>query len=608
MILQELSRYYQRLLEDPEASVPVENWSSEKAAWELRIAEDGRLMGVTPLTAGEGKDLRRFIVMQVPEHTSRTAGVLPFFLCDNAAYLLGLDEKRGEEKRACAAELHQAVLGGCDDEGARAVLAFFERDDALAVLDDDRRAELAAGGFAVFRLHGDRGYVHERSAVREAWRAHCAEPAGDAVVGQCAITGERAPMERLFPQVTGVPGAQSAGASLVSFNLDAFESYGKRQGYNASLSKEAAFNAGSALRYLFGDPGHRVRYGQTTVLFWTDRPAPAEEALMRLIMDGEDQLRGEPAEDNAEVKRIRETLEAIKDGRSPVGYDLETRFFVLGIAPNAARLAVRFFEVNTFGDIARHYGEYLRDIDMVGVRPRSLRGLLRQVAPLGEYDAVPSTLINSCMHALLTGERFPRALAQLLLTRMRADHGARNIWDVGERAALMKACLVRDERLAARGRNDDSKIEGSLKVALDTTNANQGYVLGRMFAIMEYTQRAAIGDANSTIRDRYIGAASSTPARAFGPLMRNFENHLAKLMKNQPGLGIYLERLFNDAVVLLPGGGEEVVPATLGANDQINFFVAYHQQKQELWKSRKDDGAEGGSEGASVADDSANNA
>ena len=133
MILQELSRYYQRLLEDPEASVPVENWSSEKAAWELRIAEDGRLMGVTPLTAGEGKDLRRFIVMQVPEHTSRTAGVLPFFLCDNAAYLLGLDEKRGEEKRACAAELHQAVLGGCDDEGARAVLAFFERDDALAV-------------------------------------------------------------------------------------------------------------------------------------------------------------------------------------------------------------------------------------------------------------------------------------------------------------------------------------------------------------------------------------------------------------------------------------------------------------------------------------------
>lgn len=596
MILQELHRYYQRLLADPDVDVPAEHWGSEKAAWEFRLAEDGRLMGVTALTVGEGKDLRRFVVMQVPEHESRTVGIKPFFLCDNAAYFLGLDERRGDEKRAQSAELHRAVLEGCDDAGARAVLGFFSRDDGLAVLTEEQRIELAAGGFVVLRLHGDRGRLHDRPAVREAWRAYRTRSDDGAVLGQCAVTGERSSMARLFPQVTGVPGAQSAGASLVSFNLDSFESYGKRQSYNASLSEEVAFNAGSALRYLYGDLSHRVRYGQTTVLFWADRPAPAEEGFMLTLMDGEVLPKDDRAESTADVERIRGALECLKAGRQPEGYDLETRFFILGIAPNAARLAVRFFEVSTFGDIARHYGEYLRDIDMVGVRPRSLRGMLRQVAPLGEYDAIPSTLVNSCMHALLTGERFPRALSQLLLTRMRADHASKNPWDMGERAALMKACLVRDERLTARGREDCSHEEGSLKVALDMTNENKGYVLGRMFAIMERAQREAIGaETGATIRDRYIGAASSTPARAYGPLMRNFENHLSKLRKTpaKAGFGVNLEKNFNDAVALLSGSGDEIVPATLGANDQINFFVGYHQQQQELWKSRKDRETEG---------------
>lgn len=602
MILQELHRYYQRLLADPEAGVPAEHWGSEKAAWEFRLAEDGRLIGVTPLTSGEGKDMRRFVSVQVPEHESRTVGIKPFFLCDNAAYFLGLDERRGDGKRRQSAALHEAVLEGCDDAGARAVRGFFARDDGLAALTEEQRTELSAGGFAVFRLDGDRGRVNDRPAIREAWRRYRSKPADDAVMGQCAVTGERAAMARLFPQVTGVPGAQSAGASLVSFNLDSFESYGKRQSYNASLSEEAAFNAGSALRHLYGDLRHRVRYGQTTVLFWTDRPAPVEEDLMLMLMGGEELPGGDSAEDSADVQHIQNRLRAIKDGRQPEGCDPETRFFILGIAPNAARLAVRFFEVNTFGGIARHYGEYLRDIDMVNVRPRSLRGMLRQVAPLGEYDAIPSTLINSCMHALLTGERFPRALPQLLLTRMRADHASRNLWDMGERAALMKACLVRDERLTARGRSNGRETEGSLKVALDKTNANQGYVLGRMFAIMERAQREAVGEASATIRDRYIGAASSTPARAYGPLIRNFENHLSKMRKNpaQAGFGVILEQDFNDAVALLSGSRDEIVPATLGANDQINFFVGYHQQQQELWKNRKDREAEGGA--ATVAD------
>lgn len=592
MILQELHHYYERLLADPSCDVPPEHWSTEKAAWEITLAEDGRVMRVLPLTAGEGKQLRRFILMQVPEHGSRSGtGAKPFFLCDNAAYLLGLDPKHGEEKRAGARSLHEAVLASCDDEGAQAVRAFFGRDDCLEGLDETMLAELAGGGFAVFRLEGDRRRIHERAAIRDAWASYCDLPADDDVLGQCAVTGKQAPMARLFPQVTGVPGAQSAGASLVSFNLDSFESYGKKQAYNASLSKEVAFNAGSALRYLYGDLKHRVRFGQTTVVFWTDRSATAEELMMLAMMGDDVDIH---VESTTDLESIRQTLECMKEGRPLEGYDLDTRFFILGLAPNAARLAVRFFETDTFGSIAQHYGEYLRDIEMDGVRPRSLRTMLRQTAPLGEADAVPSTLVNNCLHAMLSGGRFPQALPQLVIARMRADHGGNNPWDMGQRAALLKAWLVRDQRIAAKEAGRDMPNERSLQVALNRENTNKGYVLGRVFAVMERAQTAAVGEVNATIRGRFIGAASSAPARVYRSLFNNYEHHIEKLMKTKAkaGLGVFLDREFNEAMKLLEASGDEILPATLSMNDQVNFFVGYHQEAQDLWKSRKDDGEE----------------
>lgn len=588
MILQELHRYYERLLADPDRGVPPEHWSTEKVAWEITIAKDGRVVRIVPLTAGEGKSIRRFISMRVPEHGARSGtGILPFFLCDNAAYLLGLDEKHGAEKRAGSRELHDDILAECDDVGARAVCAFFEREDSLDNVDEECKNDLTTGGgFAVFRLEGDRQRIHEREAICDAWMSHCSVPSEDAMLGQCAITGQNAPIARLFPQVTGVPGAQSAGASLVSFNLDSFESYGKKQGYNASLSEKVAFNAGSALRSLFADPRHRVRFGQTTVVFWTDRPAPAEEDMMLAILGDEPDLR---AESNIDLEHIQKTLNLMRTGLPLSGYDLETRFFILGIAPNAARLAVRFFETDTFGSIAQHYGQYLRDIEMVGVKPRSLRTMLRQTAPQGDADSVPATLINSCLNAMLTGSRFPQALPELLIMRLRADHGEKNSWDMGQRAALLKACLVRSQRLAMRKGNSTIDDERGLHVALNKENPNKGYVLGRLFAIMERAQKVAVGDVNISIRGRYVGAASSTPVRVFQPLLLNYEHHMEKIRRDKPGLGVYLEREFNQAMGMLEAYGDEIIPSTLSMNDQINFFVGCHQEAENLWKSDKED-------------------
>lgn len=592
MILQELNNYYERLLADPERDVPARHWSIEKAAWELVLSHDGKLLGAYPLTDGEGKEMRRFISLRVPEHATRSGtGMLPFFLCDNAAYMLGYDEKRGPEKLAAARTLHESVLGGCEDEGAYAVLRFFERDDRDADLDEDTRTELTeGGGFAVFRLDGDRCRLHERPAVASAWTAHCDAKAVGEVVGQCAVTGEEGPLARLFPQVTGVPGAQSAGASLVSFNLQSFESYGKSQAYNASISERVAFNAGSALRQLCADRTHRVRVGETTVVFWADRPAPLEDEIVLMMFDPDELDRR--AEDAAVVERVHNAFESMERGLPLQGVETETRYFVLGLAPNAARLAVRFFETSTLGRMAENFGAYLRDVSMADVRARSLRTLLLQTAPMGAADQLPSTLVNGCMDAMLTGRAFPQALYYAVLSRLRSDHARRNSWDMGQRAALLKACLVRRARLGAERANEqDGAVrvddERGLKVYLDKERANRGYVLGRLFAVMEHTQRSALGEVNATIRDRYIGAASTTPARVFPHLLHNTQNHLAKLRKFNPGLNVKFEKANDEIMGLLEG--PELFPKTLDAEDQGEFFVGYYQQRVDLWKSNKDD-------------------
>lgn len=594
MILQELNHYYERLLADPNRDVPARHWSVEKVAWELVLSRDGKVLGAYRLTDGEGKELRKFISLSVPEHSTRCGtGMLPFFLCDNVAYLLGYDEKRGAEKLAAARALHEEVLDGCGDEGASAVLRFFEHEDRDADLDEAVRADLAeGGGFAVFRLDGNRCRLHERPAVASAWTAYCDTQVSSEVVGQCAVTGEEGPLARLFPQVTGVAGAQSAGASLVSFNLQSFESYGKSQAYNASISEKVAFNAGSALRQLCADRTHRVRIGETTVVFWADRPAPVEDEIVLMMLDPDEFDRR--SENMQVTEEVRNALESMERGLPLQDVDAETRYFVLGLAPNAARLAVRFFETDTLGRMADNFGAYLRDVSMVDVRTSSLRSLLLQTAPLGSSDQLPSTLVNGCMDAMLTGRVFPQALYYAVLSRMRCDHARRNSWDMGQRAALLKACLTRKARLDKECASEqDGAVcadeERGLNVYLDKERTNRGYVLGRLFAVMEHAQRSALGEVSATIRDRYIGAASTTPARVFPHLLHSTQNHVSKLRKFNPGLCVKFEKANDEIMGMLDG--PNLFPKTLSAEDQGEFFVGYYQQRVDLWKSHKDDEA-----------------
>ena len=378
------------------------------------------------------------------------------------------------------------------------------------------------------------------------------------------------PSDLLFPQVTGLAGAQSSGASLISFNCDSFNSYGRTQAYNASVSQWVAFGAGTALKMLLSDPERKIRLGATTFTFWSDRPSPDEDSLFIRFFGGGD--KNDTAEDSATVTRVRDAIKGIKSGHSlRANFNPDVRYYVLGISPNAARLSVRFFETSTLGEVAERYGQYLRDIDMVDVSTTSIFQLIRQCAVQGKYENLPSTLVNPCMRAMLTGCRFPQSLLSTLLLRMRADHGSNNRWDMGQRASLIKACLVR---------NLQSTRESEIDVALNRDNNCVGYLLGRLFAVMERAQSEALGTTNATIRDKYIGSVSVTPARVMPTLMHGCQNHLSDLRKKKPGLNVILERELDEIVGRKLS--DNPYPGTLSMEDQGEFFIGYYQERVNL--------------------------
>ena len=598
MILQELASLYDRLSQQADLSdkIPSPGWSLEKVDWAVVLGAQGDVKGILPLGTRGGNGKLQPLEMLVPEHDIRTGtSPNPFFLCDKALYLLGVGSTDGGASHERSRELHHEVLGDCDDAAARAVLKFFDNAGMFSTIDD-RADALASGGMVVFCFERPGSFIHDRKAIRDAWANYLTRSSLNDPEGWCSVSGQYGPIARLFPQVKGVPGAQPSGASLVSFHLGATESYGKKQTYNASISKDVAFKSGTALKYLLGNRDRRILLGGTIVTFWSNCPAPPENALVALMLDGKG-----PAEDDATNELIQRAFEEMRKGLPLSGFDGSVEFNILGVSPNKTRLSVRFYERQSLGKLAENYGDYLRDTAMIGVNRYSIWSFLLQTACLGKSENVPSTLVSRSFEAMLRGTDFPLSLEQMILSRMRADHGfirkKKLKVDVADRrAAILKGCLVR----RARRRGVELSREENFDMALNKDNNNVGYLLGRLFAVMERAQQGALGDdINATIRDRYIGAASSTPARVFQPLLRNCQNHLSKLRKEKQWLANRLEKELDEIVGNRLGDGG--LPKTLDMDDQGAFFIGYYQERYDLWhgkspKDEKNSGAESDNE------------
>ena len=584
MILSALNDYYRRLA--AQDKVPVPGFSSEKVSYALVFSSDGEPVAIDDLRDTSGKKPRPRS-KQVPVDKRRTSGIHAYPLWDKTAYALGVTASEGKrlaDEHAAFKMRQVALFAGSDDPELQAFLALLDQwlPERLATLPGYSEEVLDTN--IVFRLDGQQHYLHENLSACSLWRDALDSDEGTA--GQCLITGETAPLGTDHPAIRGVRGAQSSGASLVSFNSDAYNSYGHKGQDNASISKSAIFGYSTALNYLLrGDSDNHqcLSIGDATVVFW----AEASDAAHAEAAEGFFAMLNEPPNDEQEAARLKTLLDGIAQGRPLASFDPaledDTRFFVLGLAPNAARLSIRFWCVNRLDQLARHYADHHRDLQLEpapwkGIGPAMWR-LLYATAPSRDGKAkaedIPPQLAGELARAILTGSRYPRALLSNVIMRLRNDGDISGI-----RVALCKAVLAREARLAARSNFHAQEVP----VSLDRQSTHPGYLLGRLFAELESAQRGALGDqVNATIRDRYYGAASATPASVFPMLLRNAQNHLSNMRKKDKGGLAY--RIEQEISTIIDGLGD-TFPRHLKIEDQGRFAIGYYHQSQARFAKR----------------------
>lgn len=583
MILQSLVEYYDQLCKTNPGDVAQLGWSPRKVAFLIEIEEDGHLANLIP---AEDKSGWTFFV---PEQVKRSSGIKANLLCDNASYLFGIDAK-GDEARAikcfeASKERHLNFLDPLESDAAQAVFRFFETWDPTQAKENDVIAkagkDLLAGGNLVFRYQGK--LVLDDPVIRQAWDSEYLAPASDSTLMTCLVSGKTEPIAKIHQNIKGLVGAQSSGATLVGFNANAFESYGHdgEQGLNAPVGERAAFAYITALNYLLASPEHRIRLGDTTIVYWAKENDLELSKGFNAMFGGfsltMEATEGEGPEENPD-KKLNAIMKAIERGRISNSPNMEVPFFILGLAPNAARASVRFFLRSTFGEVMQnltHQYERLKIVHAPFEREYlTPYHLLRETEnPNASKKDATSLLGGSLMRSILTDSNYPEALFTNVMLRIHAtqnddDKHVRKV--TSGKASIIKAYLLKNRH----------KTEKEVTVGLNEERNDPPYVLGRLFAVLEAIQDAANPGVNSTIMNRYFDSASVTPATVFPGLIKLAYHHLDKLSREKYGLAVHLRKQLGDLTEEL---GD--FPKQLSIVEQGAFVLGYQHQYQSRFKA-----------------------
>ncbi|MCL6452912.1 MAG: type I-C CRISPR-associated protein Cas8c/Csd1 [Alicyclobacillus sp.] len=599
MILQALYRYYQILLEQEGASaVPTGNYSSADVAFEVHLNEVGHVVAITVDLDEKGKVRRQ--KYRVPRQDKRTSGVKPYFLCDKPEYLFGAALGMREECRQASRDLWREVLSyaamSSPELDALQCFVGLESETLLSqlrTLTDETLVDLLkSGGLCVLKYAPTGRYLHADPSILRAWEAYCT--AQDSIGGgaqgsvTCLVTGERIPwakIARVHPNIKNVVGAQSSGAAVVSFNIESFCSYGRGQSYNAPTSQEAADGYGYALNRLLSDSKHKVRMNDTTVVFWAESSSePEVDLLASLLADWQEGDESQRQDPDSVRERVRSAVRRVSHGQTFretfADLDPSIAFYILGLSPNSARLSVRFWYMGTMGEIGERVWKHYEDLAIVGLdKSPSVRELLREVAVGRDTASIPSNMEGQLLRSVLLGLPYSRSIFVQLMNRIRSESddpkkGLRKIGPI--RAAMIKAYLLR------AARTNPTMRKGEITMALDEHSSSTPYNLGRLFACLEKAQESALGHGlNATIRERFWGAASATPASVFPRLLSLAQHHVAKDEK----WGNWNDRLIQQVMNSLP----PALPRRLTLEEQGMFALGYYHQKQDFYARRPEE-------------------
>ncbi len=575
MILQALVRHYENLA--AQEKVSREGWCQAKVSYGINLSREGEITGIISLKKEDERGKKKVLVpalRMVPEMVTRSSGVSANFLCDTSKYLLGIDaEGTGKRILECfqaAQKRHLELLEGVESGMARAVRLFFEKwepqraEECSAVKENWE--DITDGGNLIFCMGMEE--AQEDCAIKEAWE-RARSSSGDGPEGICLVTGKRSEISRIHRTIKGVPGAQSSGAALVSFNALAFESYGKEQSYNAPVGKYAQFAYTTALNDLLSHREYTFQLGDSMIVFWDES---SQEEYQEIFV-----LSADPQRDNQDVVRgVFENLKKQKPVQvNQVRLNPEQRFFILALAPNAARLSVRFFYQDNFGKILANLSAHYERMRVI--KPKwedreylGIRQMLFETVNQKSKDKSPiPNMAAMVLQAIISGGKYPASLYTDTLIRVRAEQG--NVtWG---RAGIIKAYLIQNYKWK----------EGEGYMGLNEDSLDEAYVLGRLFAVLESIQQKTNTDLNATIRDRYFNSACAAPASVFPVLIRLKNSHMKKLERERMGAKIYYEKLLTEIM-----GKLKRFPVRLSLEEQGKFDLGYYHQMQKRYEKREE--------------------
>ncbi len=556
MIFQALISLYDRLAESNR--VPPFGFSMEEIGFVINLDRDGNMIG-------EPEDLRTKVkgghydyrLSEVPfsnkvDVRSGNAATTPNFMVDKADYIFGMSGKSKKDKYRRSFQKHiEEVCSTSDDEGFKAVRKFLSKwnpEDSL-FLELWKEISGAHGKWVAFRLDGDSCFVHERPAIRKLWRDFIGQKAYPR--GISFVDGKEHDLQEQYAQFKF-----GTGASLVSFNEVAYESYGKKKGANAPISVIDEFKSSTALKYLFRS-NQRLRIGDAVTVYWAEKPTEVEEIFGQILDPS-------VAPESAAIP-VRMFLEAVQKGVMPdnIEHDKELKFYILGLSLNKARLALRFWFVCTVEDLFMRFHDHFSNLAMEPAREDDIRfpgiwHLLKETAR--ESKNISPVLGGALIRSILTGCAYPQSLYHGVLNRIRADGRINYL-----RAAILKAVLIRNFNM-------------EVPMSLDNERMETGYLLGRLFAVLEKAQSDALGQINTTIKDRFFTAASATPATVFPRLLSLVQHHIEKAE-----YGYMSEKRIAEIMDHI-----DSFPAHLNLQDQGLFAIGYYHQKNAMSRDIKE--------------------
>ena len=556
MILKALYDYYKRC-----DNLPTKGMEEKEIGFLIVLSPKGEFLRFEDCRTG--KDHARLYL--VKKHVGRSSAAVANYLYDNSAYVLGYSDKsNGKEQLyfdTFKTQIEYIAEAFPDNNEILAVKAFYNnsREEIIQTVSQDPLWEDIKKNLSKkystfsFRIEGDLRIVAEKKEILQLEE----KDSSDATF--CLVSGEYGvPVDTTT--ATMIPGSQ-ATAKLVAFQVNSgYDSYGKSKCGNAPISEEADFAYTTALNSMLQKDSHnKFMLGSRTFVFWASNNNEAsietEESLFDLL-GFSDEVNDDP---NAKIMKVRMVFESIYSGIMKTG--LDDKFYILGLAPNSARIAVVYWSETTLKDFAEKILRHFSDMEIHDTRKdkkpyMGIREIISSVTLGGKMSDATPNLPETVVKSIFQGLPYPATLYSACLRRIRAEQKL-----TVTRAAIIKAYLNRQS-------NNNKKID----IMLDKDNNNQGYLCGRLFAVLENLQFAANGQ--DSIRSSYMNAASTTPSTVFSTILKLSNNHYGKLAKDKKGLANFFDNQKKEIMAML-----QEFPDTLELNDQGRFFLGYYHQK-----------------------------